>query len=62
MIDERAKEQAAEALRSHKIKHDAFYRGIPVSEFDYYLLLKIIDIYAGLLKHKDETIQILSGI
>ena len=53
---------AKEILKRYKLKHEnaARYRGVSVSEFDREELLKIIDMYVGLLDIKDRTIGALT--
>lgn len=52
------KEIAKVVLKKYVVKHDATYRGIPISEYDFGTeeLLKIIDMYAGLIESKDAVI------
>jgi len=52
------KEIAKVVLEKYVTKHDALYRGIPISEYDFGTeeLLKIIDMYAGLIKSGNAVI------
>jgi len=59
---ELSKEIAKRELKRYKSEFNPTYRGVPVSAFDKEELLKIIDMYVGLIILKDKTITSIANM
>lgn len=56
------KELAKKWLKRYTVPVTMCFRGVPISEFTQEELIKILYVYSGLIKQKDETIDCLSRL